>query len=189
MLLKYTPQQGTSREGLNGNSLGVCPTGEHFIIHTQCGFAGCLDLRPWAKANRYRFRHEESYRAESSTHVRGDGRWYVEILCKNGLIYPYGGTQLLAYAKSRIAPTIAKLPGVHQYQTDGTARVLKFPLERLDEVAAILKPRKRRAVGASPEQLRSMRERQKLLVQVRKSEQGRNLPVKMPSRPYVTITG
>ena len=186
MFLKYTLQENPSRGGLSDN-LGVCPTGEHSITHPQCGFAGCVDLRPWAKANRYRFRLEESYRVESSTHVRGDGRWYAEILCKNGLIYPYGGTQLLAHAKSRIAPAIAKLPGVHQYQTDGTARVLKFPLERLDEVAAILKPRKRRAVGASPEQLRSMRERQKLLVQVRKSDQERTQGAGNEAQPTVAL--
>jgi len=193
MFLKYTPQQGTSREGRNGNSLDVCPTGEHSIPHPQCGFAGCMDLRPWAKANRYRFRLEESYRAESSTHVRGDGRWYVEILCKNGLIYPYGGTQLLAHTKSRTASAFAKLPGVHLYQTDGTARVLKFPVECLDEVATILKPRKRRAVGASPEQLRAMRERRKLLVQVRQIDQERTQiagkGVDSHLSPYVTVSG
>ena len=140
MFLEYTLQGNPSRGGSSDN-LGICPTGEHSITHPQC-FAGCVDLRPWAKANRYRFRLEESYRVESSTHVRGDGRWYVEILCKNGLIYPHGGTNLLAYTKSRTALAIAKLPGVHLYQTDGTARVLKFPVECLDEVAAILKPKR-----------------------------------------------
>ena len=173
MFFQYTLQENPSIGGLVSDNLGICPTGEHLITHSQCGFAGCVDLRPWVKANRYRFRLEESYRAESSTHVRGDGRWYVEILCKNGLIYPYGGTQLLAYAKSRIAPAIAKLPGVHPYQTDGTARGLKFPVEHLDEIAAILKPRRRRAVGASPDQMRAMRERRKLLVQVRQTGQER----------------
>jgi hypothetical protein len=36
----------------------------------------CLDLRPWAKANRYRWRYEESYEAERPEN-RGDGHWYV----------------------------------------------------------------------------------------------------------------
>ena len=172
MFFEYTLKGNSSSGGLN-NTLGTCPTGEHSTTHPQCGFAGCVDLRPWAKANRYRFRLEESHRAENNQHIKGDGRWFVEILCKNGLIYPHGGTNLLAYAKSRIAPAIAKLPGVYPYQTDGTARVYKFPIERLDEVAAILKPRKRRAVGASPEQLQVMRERRKLLVQVRQADQER----------------
>ncbi len=190
--LHYTAQQSLS-SGLSSDNLGVCPTREHSITHPQCGFAGCMDLRLWAKANRYRFRLEESYRAESFRHVRGDGRWYVEILCKNGLIYPYGGTQLLAHAKSRTASTIAKLPCVHLYQTDGTARVLKFPVESLDEVAVILRPRKRRAMGASPERMRVLRERQKLLVQEPKIDQERtqnaSKGVDSHLSPYVTVSG
>ena len=49
----------------------------------------CIDLRPWAKAKRYRWRYEESYHAEKPEN-RGDGRWYVEIVCRHGLIYPKG---------------------------------------------------------------------------------------------------
>jgi hypothetical protein len=48
------------------HNLGICPTGEH-VKHPQCG---CPDLRPWAKANRYRYRFEESYNAEDDAHVR-----------------------------------------------------------------------------------------------------------------------
>jgi hypothetical protein len=54
----------------------------------------CIDLRPWAKANRYRWRYEESYLAERPEN-RGDGHWYVEVLCHNGLIYPKGGNVYL----------------------------------------------------------------------------------------------
>ena len=143
--------------------LGHCPTGEHFPKHPQCGFAGCVDLRGWARANRYRFRLEESYRAENNAHVRGDGRWFVEILCKNGLIYPCGGTTLLAYAKAGVVSKVAKLADTYHHQTDGKARVFKFPVERLDEVAGILKPRKRRTY--SPEHQEALRERLKALRQ------------------------
>ncbi|HWO41498.1 MAG TPA: hypothetical protein VNO43_06810 [Candidatus Eisenbacteria bacterium] len=134
---------------------------------------GCIDLRHWAKANRYRYRLEESYQAESDSHVKGDGRWFVEVLCKNGLIYPYGGRTFLAYTKAGVAKAIAALgPDIEPYQTDGNARIFKFPVERLDEIVAILKPRKRRAVGASPEQLRAMRERRKALAHVGQTAQG-----------------
>ncbi|HWO40713.1 MAG TPA: hypothetical protein VNO43_02800 [Candidatus Eisenbacteria bacterium] len=152
--------------------LGTCPTGDHGPNHRQCGFVGCVDLRTWAKAHRYRFRLEGSYQAENNTHVRGDGRWFVEVLCRNGLIYPHGGRILLAYVKAGVANAIAALgPDIEPYQNDGSARVFKFPVARLDEVAAILKPRKRRAVGASPEQLRAMRERRKSLGQVKQIDQ------------------
>ncbi len=38
------------------NDLGVCPTNEHSLSFPQCGFVGCVDLRPWAKADGYRYR-------------------------------------------------------------------------------------------------------------------------------------
>src|SRR5262249_24210310 len=55
-------------------TLGTCPTGEH-VSHPRGGFIGCVDLRPWAKANRYRYRLEQSYEAENNPHVKGDARW------------------------------------------------------------------------------------------------------------------
>ena len=120
-------------------------------VMNQCA---CVDLRPWAKTNRYRWRFEESYKAETDAATRGDGRWYVEVLCRNGLIYPCGGVMLLAYAKSGV---VSRVADVVLHQTDGGARVFKFPVERLDEVAAILKPRRRRTY--SPKQIEVMAER------------------------------
>jgi hypothetical protein len=123
------------------NDLGTCPAREHSVTYPQCGYGGCVDLRLWAKAHRYRYRLEESYKAEINMHVKGDGRWFVEILCKNGLIYPYGGRILLAYANGGVVLDMTRL-GITPYQADGKARVFKFPVERLDEIAAILKPKR-----------------------------------------------
>ena len=92
--------------------------------------------------NRYRFRLEESYRAENNQHVKGDGRWYVEIVCRNGHIYPHGGTFLLAYVKPGAVSPVAKLSDVQVHQKEGKARVFKFPVDRLVEVAAILRPKR-----------------------------------------------
>jgi hypothetical protein len=76
------------------------------------------------------------------------GRWFVEVPCRNGLIYPYGGTILLAYAKGGVLNRVAELgPDLQPHQTDGKNRVFKFPIERLDEVATILRPRKRRTIS------------------------------------------
>jgi hypothetical protein len=98
----------------------------------------CIDLRPWAKEKRYRWRFEESYDRSVS-----DPEWYVEILCHNGLIYPKGGDILLAYAKSGARARIAALgDDIQHHQWDGNAEVFRFPVERLDEVAAILKPKR-----------------------------------------------
>jgi hypothetical protein len=116
--------QGAAAMNDEVNDLGVCPTSEHSVTYPQCGYAGCVDLRVWAKAYRYRYRLEESYKAESNMHVKGDGRWFVEIVCKNGLIYPYGGTTLLAYANRGAVSDMAKMAnlGVATYQKDGRVR-------------------------------------------------------------------
>src|SRR5690242_17262948 len=117
----------------------------------------CIDLREWCKAHRYRWHFEESYLAEKPEN-RGDGRWYVEVLCKHGLIYPHGGNTLLAYANRGVKRHIAGL-GLEHHQTDGDNEVFRFPAERLDEVAAILKPKR---LGGSAkltaEQLANLRE-------------------------------
>jgi hypothetical protein len=105
----------------------------------------CFDLRPWAAANRYRWRFEESYSAEKPEN-RGDGRWFVEILCQHGLIYPKGGDTLLAYATCGVKRHISQIKGAEHHQSDGKDEVFSFPLERLDDVAAILKPRRRRTL-------------------------------------------
>jgi hypothetical protein len=37
---------------------------------------------------------------------------------------------------------IAKIPGTEHHQTDGSNEVFRFPSEQLDDVAAILKPKR-----------------------------------------------
>ena len=138
--------------------LGICPTRQHATGSFRCGFTGCVDLRPWAEAHRYRFRMEASFGAENSAHVKGDGRWYVEVLCRYGLIYPKGGDILLAYATSGVKRHLAAMSLEH-HQYDGNNEVFRVPVGMLDEVAAILKPKRRRASFIpSPEQLRALRE-------------------------------
>lgn len=153
-------RNGSERE----MNLGSCPDGQHLTDSRQCGFAGCVDLGPWAKAHGYKYRFEESYKAENNMHIRGDGRWFIEVLCRNGLIYPCGGSALLAYANRGVKRHIAALEGVgHHQKSDGDSEVFKFPFERLDEVAAILRPRKRRMVTPTPRQLEVLREGRKRL--------------------------
>lgn len=147
--------------------LGTCPTGHHATGSHQCGSMGCVDLRPWATENRYRYRLEESYKAESNGQVRGDGRWFVEILCRYGLIYPCGGSDLLAYANRGVVSKVLELgPDIRHHQNEGGAKVFKFPVSRLDEVAAILRPKRRRSpVALSPERLRALQEGRKRIAE------------------------
>src|SRR5262249_34742581 len=92
-------------------------------------------------------------------------------LCQNGLIYPYRRTVLLAYAKAGVCPNVSKVADTDTHQTENRAHVFRFPLERLDQVAAILKPRKRptysqETLDAKREQLRAARERKKALTEM-----------------------
>ena len=126
--------------------LSSCPTAKHVTDFRQCGFAGCVDLRVWANAKRCKCRFEESYQAESNPHVRGDGRWFVEILCRHGVIYPFGRLDLLAYVHRGLVSAVANLDDIRLHQQDDGSCVFRFPLERLEELAAILKPRRRRTL-------------------------------------------
>jgi hypothetical protein len=97
----------------------------------------CVDLRPWATANRYRWRYEQGHSS-----IEPDAEWYVEVICRHGLIYPKGGNILLAYANRGVKRHTANLAGVEHHQWDDDAEVFRFPAELLDDVAAILKPKK-----------------------------------------------
>lgn len=119
----------------------------------------CIDLRPYCKKNNYKWRYEESYKVEPSKEVKGDGRWYVEVLCKYGLIYPYGGKYLLAYSSRGKKNLIKKLPNVTHHQYDYNNEVLKFPEELLDKIASILQPRKRKIRNLTEKQKEVLRER------------------------------
>lgn len=115
----------------------------------------CIDLRPWADSHRYRWRWEESRR------IGEDDPFLVEVLCKYGMIYPKGGTTLLAYASPGTKQRIRReIEGAEHHQWDGHCEVFRFPADRLDEVAAILRPRRRPTY--SPEELERKRERARL---------------------------
>jgi hypothetical protein len=102
----------------------------------------CIDLRPWANEHRYRWRFEEGHSGAES-----DSEWYVEVICRYGLIYPKGGNVLLAYATSGVKRHISALRTQHSaliehHQWDDSAEVFRFPSALLDDLAAILKPKR-----------------------------------------------
>jgi hypothetical protein len=119
----------------------------------------CIDLRPWADEHRYRWRYEEGHNGGEA-----DAEWFVEVVCKYGLIYPHGGLTLLAYATQGKKRLLRAIPGAEHLQSDGGGEVFRFPADRLDEVAAILKPRRRRQY--SPGHQAVLRERLESLRQM-----------------------
>jgi hypothetical protein len=116
----------------------------------------CVDLRPLARARRWRWRFEESYQAERDLATRGDGRWYVEVLCRRGMIYPAGGDQLIAYTDTRgvLRKLLALDPALRVHQHGDAEASVRFPVALLDAVAGVLRPRRRRTL--TPERARAI---------------------------------
>lgn len=122
-----------------------------------------MDLRVWAKANRYRTKLEESYAAETDAHVKGDGRWYVEVPCKRGKLYPRGGDTIVAWTNSYATRVkLDALAGLKASRTEGPtessgtvwSREFTFPSSMLDEVAELMAPKMihaRAGIPVSPE--------------------------------------
>ena len=109
------------------------------------------DLRPWAKARRFRTRLEESFFHEIDPEARGDGRGYVEVVCLRGLIYPCNSTELLAWTSTRgtLANLLALDSAIRIHQKGDSEAVVRFPLRLLDAVAGVLRPRRRRTLDAA----------------------------------------
>ena len=77
--------------------------------------------------------------------------WLHQIPCERGVIYPHGG-DVLAVDVDHRTPTAKKLAalGLTQHHDGNHEKTFHFSVERFDEVAAIVLPRKRRKL--SPEQ-------------------------------------
>jgi hypothetical protein len=104
----------------------------------------CIDLK--AKfGERYQVFREESGQAK-----RCEGRhydpWLLTIACRHGHIYPHGADYLAVSTnhRARIANRLAALPGVRIVQDGDDGINAIFHVDDFDEVAAIMKPRRRR---------------------------------------------
>lgn len=113
----------------------------------------CLDLRALAGERHWRWRQA----AEASPSNRDP--WLFEIPCRLGVIYPWGGDLLCLHVEEH-NPTrtrLRALPGVESYQRGEAEEVFGFPVDRLDAVAEIAGPRRRRVL--TPEQAAAGAER------------------------------
>jgi hypothetical protein len=113
-----------------------------------------LDLRALF-GDRHRITHDES----------AEGRhdpWMAQIPCagKGVTIHPHGGDVLAVEVNGRpgVAKALAELGlAVHQDGGRGSDMTFLFPVERFEEVALIVKPRRRRKL--TPEQRQACSER------------------------------
>ena len=120
----------------------------------------CINLRE-RFGDAYRIRHEESYAAERSEFRAAEEPWLQIIPCRHGHIYPWSDT-LLAVSTNRRGPVagrIRELPFVAVVQDGSDGINATFPVEAFDQVAAIVRPKRRRRLtpehrAAATERLR-----------------------------------
>jgi len=108
--------------------------------------SNCIDLRLVCKERRWKWRFEESFKAEGMRSTNPGAPWYVEILCKNGTIYPISEFYLAACVEGRpnMPSRLKKIDGISQHQGNV---VFKFHIDFLDDVADVMKPRLKRRVN------------------------------------------
>lgn len=113
----------------------------------------CINLKK-RFGKRYRIAHDEAYQAEASAFRSAEEVWLQIIPCQNGHICPWGGDNLAACTRNSryIAERLRRMPFVTIAQdgSDGVNAV--FHVDLFEEVAAIMKPRRRRVISEEQRQ-------------------------------------
>ena len=114
--------------------------------------ATCINLRK-RFGHEYRITHDEAYKAEATEFRTQEEPWLQQIPCDKGHIDAYGGEFLEACTNTRggTAVKLMRLPFIDRGRSmdgdDGVNAV--FHVDHFDEVAAIMRPKRRRRL--SPE--------------------------------------
>lgn len=108
----------------------------------------CIDLKDLF-GKRYRVTYEESYYAEHGDEGRAGDPWLQVICCQNGHIYPHGGDWLAASTNRRgaVATALTALECTEVLQDGDDGLNVAFRVEHFEEVAALLKPRRKRLIS------------------------------------------
>ena len=117
----------------------------------------CIDLKCHF-GDHYRVEYEESYIADRGSRARTEDPWLMIILCQHGHIYSHGDN-LLGVSTNRQGPITEKtrnLPCTTVVQDSDEGINATFHLNDFDQVAKIVKPRRRRRL--SPEQRQKLME-------------------------------
>lgn len=112
--------------------------------------SNCIDLRKMF-GREFRIDRDPAYFAEYGNNARTRDLWYWRILCQHGHIYQHGRNQLGASTDRHgsIATRLAKITGVKVVQDGSDGINAAFDLEQFEEVAKIMKPRRRRQLSAA----------------------------------------
>jgi hypothetical protein len=88
-------------------------------------------------------------------------RWMMRWPCAHGEIYPWGDGVLAAFvhAKHQAAGRLLAIPGVVLWTDGDDGKTVTFPVAVLDQVAEVMKPRKRHRCNRTPEQLAELSRR------------------------------
>lgn len=118
----------------------------------------CINLEA-----RFGRRYRIGWEADGATRYQwqeAERPWLMELRCRYGKVYPWGGELLLAMTdKRRIGAQLRRLACVLQTQGDEEV-VIRFHVDDIEQVLALLKPYRRRQVSeAEKERLTAMGER------------------------------
>ena len=105
----------------------------------------CIDLQE-RFGDRYRVAYDESHEADRGPNARTHDPWLLTLPCRFGHIYPHGGKLLGASTDHRgpIANRLAALSCVHVVQDGDDGINVAFNVAAFDQVAAVMKPKRRR---------------------------------------------
>ena len=118
----------------------------------------CINLKE-RFGDRYRVKYEDSYYAERPEYRKEEAPWLMIIPCQNGHICPWGGSMVAACTRRRgpVARRLKDLPFAEAFQDGDDGVNVVFNVEHFEEVAEIMKPRRRYMV--SEEEARRRAER------------------------------
>ena len=112
----------------------------------------CVDLRR-TFVGRYRFERDEAYTAERPESRSVEASWLTRISCRHGWIFPWGDHQLAAHSTAGAVKRreLERLPCVETVQGGGDCPevVVVFDVADIDQVAAVMRPYKRRQYSAT----------------------------------------
>jgi len=111
----------------------------------------CIDLKA-TFGGRFKWRYGPSYYAEHGDGAWVEDPWLIVLLCQNGVILPWGENNLAAASRTKgsIAKRLKDLPFTKVVQNGDDGITVTFDVAHFEQVAEIMRPRKRRRL--SPEQ-------------------------------------
>ena len=132
----------------------------------------CINLKE-RFGKRYKVRYAEDYFAQYGPRAITVDPWYQIIPCIGGEIYPHGGDKLAAFLRRGPRAEALKRLGCVAVKTIGSDGVtVLFAVADFDQVAEIMRPRKRAQRNLTPEQRREIGNRLKAAREGRLSMQG-----------------